>query len=102
MARIFICALSGFAIAATLWMPLQIYQADAWSKPQPVHGVNRALKGDRLAVIPRSVVRTTPTDEPRKPVRPTPVRRQLPPGCEPSFSPITVPAMAHIAGRCIG
>lgn len=25
---------------------------------------------------------------------------RLPEGCEPSFSPVTVPAMAHIAGRC--
>jgi hypothetical protein len=27
--------------------------------------------------------------------------RNLPEGCEPSFSPVTVPAMAHIAGRCL-
>ncbi len=25
---------------------------------------------------------------------------KLPEGCEPSFSPVTVPAMAHVAGRC--
>jgi hypothetical protein len=25
---------------------------------------------------------------------------KLPEGCEPSFSPVTVPSMAHIAGRC--
>lgn len=102
MARISICALSGFAIAATLWMPFNLYQAGAWSEPAPAQGVNRALKGDRLAVPPRTVVRTVPTHGPREPVRPVPVRRDLPPGCEPSFSPVTVPAMAHVAGRCIG
>jgi hypothetical protein len=99
----FACTLSGFAIAAMLWMPLQSHPSGAWSKPEPTHGVNRMLKGDRLAVTPRSVVRTTPPAiAPREPVRPVPVRRQLLPGCEPSFSPITAPAMAHIAGRCVG
>jgi hypothetical protein len=63
--------------------------------------VNRALKGDRQAVVPRTATRT-PSQAPRQRVRPVPVRRGLPAGCEPSFSPITVPAMAHVAGRCIG
>ena len=26
---------------------------------------------------------------------------ELPEGCEPSFSPVTTPALAHIAGRCM-
>jgi hypothetical protein len=101
MARISVCVLSGLAVAATLWTPLHLYQAGAWAKAEPAHGVNRTLKGDRLAVVPRTV-RTTPYQAPREPVRPMPVRRELPPGCEPSFSPIATPAMAHIAGRCIG
>jgi hypothetical protein len=110
MARISVYALSGFAIAATIWTPLQFYDAGAWSKPwskpspapKPVYEMNRTLKGDRLVVVPRTTVRTTPSPAPPDPVRPVPVRRELPAGCEPSFSPITVPAMAHVAGRCIG
>jgi hypothetical protein len=101
MARTSVCVFCGLAFAATLWMPLHLYRAGAWSKPGPAQEVNRTLKGDRLTVVPRTTVRTTPYS-PREPVRPTPVRRELPPGCEPSFSPITMPAMAHIAGRCIG
>jgi hypothetical protein len=101
MARISACAFSGFAVAATLWLPLELYQAGAWPRAEPAHGVNRTLKGDRQVVVPRASTRA-PSQVPQKPVRPVPVRRELPAGCEPSFSPITVPAMAHVAGRCIG
>lgn len=27
--------------------------------------------------------------------------KKLPVGCDPSFSPVTVPSMAHVSGRCI-
>jgi hypothetical protein len=101
MARISSCVFGSVAVAAALWVPLQLYQVGTLSKAEPAHGVNRALKGDRLVVVPRTTIRR-PSELPQKPVQPTPVRRELPPGCEPSFSPITVPAMAHIAGRCIG
>jgi hypothetical protein len=101
MPRISSCAVGGIAFAVTLWLPLQLYQAGAWPTAEPAHGVNRALKGDRQAVVPRTAVRT-PVQAPLEPVRPIPARRELPQGCEPSFSPITVPTMAHVAGRCIG
>ena len=102
MARISTYVLSAFALlAAMLSTPLDIYRVGAWPK-QPVSEVNRTLKGDRLSVLPRSVVRTTPTMAPGEPVRERKPRHQLLSGCEPSFSPITMPAMAHIAGRCIG
>ena len=29
-------------------------------------------------------------------------KRQIMDGCEPVFSSVTVPTMAHIAGRCVG
>jgi hypothetical protein len=106
MARISVYALSGLTIAAMscamTWMPLQFYAAGAGSKPEPAYEMNRALKGDRLVVVPRTAVRTIPFQAPPQPVRQVPVRRELPAGCEPSFSPITMPAMAHVAGRCIG
>jgi hypothetical protein len=102
MLRVPVIALSGFVIGVILWMPLQFYRSEAWSDTYPAYGVNRAIKGDRLQVVPRSIVRTAPSDVPREPVKPAPTARELPFGCEPSFSPVTVPSMAHIAGRCFG
>ena len=29
-------------------------------------------------------------------------QRRIMDGCDPMFSPVTVPAMAHLAGRCVG
>jgi hypothetical protein len=104
MARISTYVLSAFAVvAAMLWAPLDTYRVGAWPKPEPVSEVNRALKGDRLSVLPRGIVRTTPVTAPTGPApRERKPRLQLLSGCEPSFSPITMPARAHIAGRCIG
>ena len=28
-------------------------------------------------------------------------KQKLPDGCEPSFSPVAVPSMAHVTGRCV-
>ncbi len=48
-----------------------------------------------------------PTQESPKlsPVREVPhdsaQKEKLPVGCEPSFSPVTTPAMAHVTGRCL-
>jgi hypothetical protein len=41
----------------------------------------------------RSPVREIPRDSARK--------EKLPVGCDPSFSPVAVPAMAHVTGRCL-
>jgi hypothetical protein len=104
MARISTYVLSAFALlAAMFWAPLDSYRVGAWPKLEPVSEVNRTLKGDRLSVLPRSIVRTTPATAPVEPApRERKPRLQLLSGCEPSFSPITMPTMAHIAGRCIG
>lgn len=40
-----------------------------------------------------SPVREIPHESKRK--------KKLPVGCEPSFSPVAVPAMAHVSGRCV-
>lgn len=42
---------------------------------------------------PRNPVRELPRDSARK--------EKLPVGCDPSFSPVTSPSMAHITGRCL-
>lgn len=41
----------------------------------------------------RSPVRELPRDSARK--------EKLPVGCDPSFSPVAMPAMAHVTGRCL-
>jgi hypothetical protein len=70
--------------------------------PPDVQVVNRAAKGD-LRAKPH-LARKSPIT-----IAPTPATNRAPAtkprimdGCEPSFSPVTVPSMAHIAGRCIG
>ena len=65
--------------------------------------MNRAAKGDRLAHPNTIAVKKAPAQAPRKPA-PTEQsdKRPILDGCEPSFSPVTVPSMAHIAGRCVG
>lgn len=74
------------------------------SKPIPAFQVNRAAKGDIFAA-PRETVRKVPVQtikNPARPVREQSDKRIIMDGCEPSFSPVTVPSMAHIAGRCVG
>lgn len=50
--------------------------------------------------LPRTTVRTVPIS----PVRDVPTeqvrKEKLPEGCEPAFSPVTVPDLAHISARC--
>jgi len=73
----------------------------------PVVVVNREAKGNRIDSESRM---TVPMSINRKnvPAQPAPVLRseeegaELLDGCEPAFSPVTMPTMAHYAGRCIG
>jgi hypothetical protein len=62
--------------------------------------VNRAAKGDLLAVR-RPAPKETPGQAIRKPAGPN-EKRQIMDGCDPLFSPVTTPSMAHIPGRCVG
>ena len=49
----------------------------------------------RIRVLPVNPVRTVPTEE-----RKETAKNKLPIGCEPAFSPVTNPQMAHISSRC--
>ena len=72
--------------------------------PAPAFKVNRAAKGDMFAA-PRTTVRKVPVQTIKNPVRPIREqsdKRPIMDGCESSFSPVTMPSMAHIAGRCVG
>lgn len=58
------------------------------------------------SAVPMPQARSNPPPRPAaNPVREIPheTKRQqkLPVGCEPSFSPVAVPAMAHVSGRCL-
>jgi len=78
----------------------------------PAMSVNRALKGDRLPVLAPNL---TPTLAPpvgqREPETPAPASPQsparllppapIPPGCDPAFSSISAPLLAHVFKRCI-
>ena len=94
------------AVAAALLFAFPVAQGigAVSSKPVPEFQVNRAAKGDMFAA-PRGTVRKVPVEtikNPARPVREQSDKRTLMDGCESSFSPVTVPSMAHIAGRCVG
>ena len=97
--------IGGLAIAAVMIGALPAAQSIAASgKEAPILQVNRSAKGDRL-VEPRTIaVKKAPTETAREIVK-NPEQSAKPrilDGCDPMFSPVTVPTMAHIAGRCVG
>jgi len=100
--------IGGLAIAAVLVGALPAAQSIAAgivaTSKEPVVQVNRSAKGDRL-VEPRSiVVKKSPTETARETIKnpPTGEKPRIMDGCDPMFSPVTTPALAHVAGRCIG
>jgi hypothetical protein len=70
--------------------------------PAPSHNVNRAAKGDQLTAR-RPVLKQLPVQLDRK-QQPADrnQKRQIMDGCDPLFSPVTTPSMAHVPGRCVG
>jgi hypothetical protein len=94
------------AIAAALVVAFPLAQGMSAVSPSPLptQQVNRAAKGDLFAA-PRTIARKVPVEtvkNPARPIREQSDKRTLMDGCESSFSPVTVPSMAHIAGRCVG
>lgn len=51
--------------------------------------------------VPRSSSRQLPANPVREIPNEVSRKEKLPEGCEPSFSPVTTPALAHISGRCV-
>jgi hypothetical protein len=97
--------MGGLTTAAIMIGALPAAQGIAAStKETPVVQVNRGAKGDRM-VAPRTiVVKKAPTETARDTIQnPEPNgKRRIMDGCDPMFSPVTVPALAHVAGRCVG
>lgn len=121
------CAAAGFslAIAAAFALTPTISEAFAPTKSikgdrQPVKAATSAgtfalsftLPGLNTTVVAKNPKATTvvtsisyPRARPVQAVRPlekpsVAQKPKLPEGCEPSFSPVTVPSMAHVASRC--
>ena len=103
---------SGLAAVAICILPI-VADSFGATQPAPAFQINRALKNDRLMVpnmtvakrkAPVETARQTP-DESRPPVPRKPedaTKTKILDGCEPAFSSVTMPTLAHIAGRCIG
>ena len=96
--------IGGLAIAAVLIGALPATQGIGASANEPtVLQVNRSAKGDRL-VEPRTIaVKKAPTETARETIK-NPEQSDKPrimDGCDPMFSPVTMPSMAHLAGRCV-
>ena len=97
--------IGGSAIAAMMIGALTAAQSiDAFSKELPGVQVDRSAKGDRLAAPRTIAVKKAPSETARELIK-SPERGgklRIMDGCDPMFSPVMVPAMAHIAGRCVG
>jgi len=100
----------GLAVVAATIIALPAAKGiGAVTREIPNFQVNRAAKGDRY-VQPITVAVRKPAPAKREPIsmrEPNPPAEKSKPekimdGCEPSFSPVVVPAMAHLAGRCVG
>jgi hypothetical protein len=94
-------------ITAAMIVALPVAKAidAATLSPAPyIHHVNRAAKGDQLAArrqpakpqMPVQLIRG-PSDQKQKQKK-----QQIMDGCDPMFSPVAVPQMAHVSGRCVG
>jgi hypothetical protein len=100
MARISNYLIGGLAMAGLMIVALPAAQGiGASTKERSVIDVNRGAKGDRL-VAPRTIaVKKAPAESAREEQI---GKGRIMDGCEPMFSPVTVPSMAHLAGRCVG
>jgi hypothetical protein len=105
--------LAGFGLATAAIFVLPIVASSFGAvPPTPAFEVNRAIKNDRLIVpnmtvakrkVPVETVRQTP--EPSRPLAPRPpedATKKILDGCEPAFSAVAAPTLAHIASRCVG
>jgi len=73
----------------------------ALTRTGPAVFVNRAHKGDRLPISGPSVRQLE--SQPLSPQfrAPAQLQSQIPPGCDPAFSPISSPLLANVFRRCI-
>jgi hypothetical protein len=105
MAKMSSYAIGGLAVVALMIGALPAAQGiDAAVKQRPTVQVNRAAKSDRIGTPETIAVKRVPSGTAREtiPNLDPASRPRIMDGCDPMFSPVTVPGMAHIAGRCVG
>jgi hypothetical protein len=90
-ATVLSCFVAGGVAAMTGPAVTTAAQSDAIS-------VNRALKGDRLPLTART--HRHQSNSPSTQMAPASLKR-APLGCDPAFSPVVEPSMAHIFKRCM-
>lgn len=90
-AMVFSCCIAGGVSAMTGTSISNSEQAVAIS-------VNRVNKGDRL---PQSSLLSHPLNDRLRPVTTSSPPEKPPLGCDPAFSPIEAPGLAHIFNRCL-
>ena len=91
------CVLACGLTAAAAGVALLLQDLAATARPQQeTTTINRALKGDRLQVLPPGT-RNRPVDSRRTPA----VAPKLPDGCEALVSTINASSLSQTAGRCV-
>ena len=105
MARKSSYLIGGLAVAAVMIAALHAAQGiGASKKDQPLLEVNRGAKGDRMVAPHTIAVKKAPAETARDVIKSPEQtgKRRIMDGCDPMFSPVTVPSLAHVAGRCVG
>ena len=90
-----VCSLVLFT-AALIVFPSLPTTAGLYTAPDRVL-VDRTHKGDRLPVAKPA----NQADEFAAPPSPVLPLRKVPTGCDPAFSPISAPQLAHVFRRCV-
>ena len=95
--------MGALAVTAAMIVALPVAKAidAATLAPAPTVKVNRAAKGDLLATR-RPVQKQLPVQLDRKQPADPSQKLRIMDGCDPVFSPVTTPSMAHVSGRCVG
>jgi hypothetical protein len=93
-----ISAIIAFALltAAVVSFPTMPTTGAGFSSTRPVVVVNRALKGDRLAIA-NPAASSQDVETPFPAVTP----RKIPAGCDHAFSPMSAPPLAEQFFRCM-
>jgi hypothetical protein len=94
-----VCSLVLFTAALLVFPSLPTTGAGLSTAPGRVL-VDRTLKGDRLPLAKPAKEADEFAAPPLSPVRTLP-QRKVPAGCDPAFSPISSPQLAHVFRRCV-
>jgi len=93
------------------WAAVETVQkSDRLGTPAPATGSSVVFYSDpkagltvatKIEVVQNESSRKTTRDTPAENIGPDKKKKKLLVGCEPSFSPVTMPSMANVTGRCL-